>query len=72
VNGIFRPIALVAGTAAATWGLTARALTVDPLRRLTGPELTALRGDGADVLRYLRLGDRPVEFAGTTPQNRSE
>jgi hypothetical protein len=61
VNGIFRPIALVDGRAVATWGLTARALTVRPFRALGGAEVRALRRDGADVLRYLRLDDRPIE-----------
>jgi hypothetical protein len=60
VNGIFRPIALVDGVAVATWRLTADALTVRPFRPLAGPEeVTALRRDALDVLRYLRLGDRP-------------
>ncbi|MDQ1430030.1 MAG: hypothetical protein QOF40_632 [Actinomycetota bacterium] len=62
VNGIFRPIALVDGVAAATWGLTARALTVRPFHALGGAETEALGRDGADVLRYLCLADRPVEF----------
>jgi hypothetical protein len=67
VNGIFRPFALLDGTAGAIWGLTARALTVRPLRPLTGPEVTALRRDGTDVLRYLHLGQRPFELAEIEP-----
>jgi uncharacterized protein YcaQ len=71
-NGIFRPIALVDGMAAATWGLTARALTVRSFRPLGGAEVTALGRDGADVLRYLRLDDRAVEFEEKGPAGLSE
>lgn len=45
--------ALVDGVAGATWGLTARALTVRPYRPLTRAEITALRRGTADVLRDL-------------------
>jgi uncharacterized protein YcaQ len=59
VNGIFRAIALVGGMAEATWGLTTEALTVRPFAPLTAHQVRALRRDAADVLRFLRLGDRP-------------
>jgi len=45
--------ALVDGVAGATWGLTARALTVRPYRPLDRAEITALRRGTADVLRDL-------------------
>jgi hypothetical protein len=62
VNGIFRPIALVDGVAVATWGLTASALTVRPLRPLGAGEVAALRREAADVFRYLRVDPRPFEI----------
>ena len=59
-NGIFRPFALVDGRAVATWGLAGGVVTLRPLERIRPADLTALRRDAHDVLRYLGLpDDRP-------------
>jgi len=52
-NGIFRPIALVRGTAAATWRLERGRVALEPLRPLSRAAATALQRDGADVRRFL-------------------
>jgi hypothetical protein len=57
-NGLFRPFALVAGRAVATWGLSGSTLTVKPLEPLQPAVVKALRGDAVDVLRFLDRTDR--------------
>ena len=60
VNGIFRPIALVAGRVVATWRLADGVVTVEPRQALAAGALDALALEGAAVLRYLGLPARPV------------
>ena len=52
-GGLFRPIALVDGRAAAVWKLVEGRPRLEPLRRLTRPEQTALDTEAADVVRFL-------------------
>ncbi|MHB8241996.1 MAG: winged helix DNA-binding domain-containing protein [Solirubrobacteraceae bacterium] len=53
VNGLFRPFALVAGRAEATWTLAARKLELHPFAPLSKRVEQALERDGKDVLRFL-------------------
>jgi hypothetical protein len=53
-GGIFRPIALIDGRAAATWRLAARQVMLEPFSRLTAADRAALELEGDDVVRYLR------------------
>jgi hypothetical protein len=55
-GGIFRPVALVGGRVAGTWTLVEGRPRVQPFRRLTGEEQTALEADGDDVARFLSDG----------------
>ncbi len=59
-NGIFRPFALVAGRAVATWGLRGGQLTLKPFVKLRKADLGALEKDARDVLRYLGLPPAPM------------
>jgi len=59
-NGIFRSIALVAGQAAATWGLSGGRLTLQPFGRLRKAHVSALEVEAQDVLRFLGLPPRPM------------
>jgi Winged helix DNA-binding domain len=52
-NGIFRPFALVAGRAVATWGLAGGKLTIKPLGKLTKKAAAALDADAKAVVGYL-------------------
>jgi hypothetical protein len=52
-NGIFRPIALVRGRAAATWSMPQGKVVLEPLTRLTRGDTAALANDAVDVARYL-------------------
>ncbi|MDX6665934.1 MAG: hypothetical protein QOG68_2140 [Solirubrobacteraceae bacterium] len=52
-NGIFRPIALVAGRAAATWGLPGGRVELAPFARLPKAVAAALAAEAADVERFL-------------------
>jgi len=52
-NGIFRPIALVRGTAVATWRLERGRVALAPFRRLSRRDEAALVRDGEDVERFL-------------------
>lgn len=63
-NGMFRATALVDGRVAGTWTLPDGVVTLNPLRRLTSTELTALEHEAADVLRYLDLPQTPLRVAG--------
>ena len=60
VNGIFRPVALVAGRVAATWRLADGMVTIEPRQPLSAEVLDALSLEGTAVLRYLGLPARPV------------
>ena len=59
VNGIFRPIALVRGRAAATWTMPAGEVVLHPFEPLAAADEAALRVDAADVVRFLA---RPPSF----------
>ncbi len=63
VNGIFRATALVDGRVAGTWTMSDGVVTLNPLRRLTPAELTALEAEAADVLRYLALPQAPLHVS---------
>lgn len=54
VNGLFRPFALVAGRAAATWTISRGRVELKPFAPLAGVEQDALDADADDVARYLR------------------
>jgi len=53
VNGLFRPFALVAGRAVATWTFTAGQVGLAPFAPLDPETTAALRADAADVVRFL-------------------
>ncbi len=53
VNGIFRPIALVAGRAVATWRMPAAEVVLEPFAQLSRQHAEALERDAQDVARYL-------------------
>jgi len=53
VNGLFRPFALVAGRAVATWTLAAGEVALAPFAPLPEPVAAALRADAQDVVRFL-------------------
>jgi hypothetical protein len=52
-GGMFRPFALVDGTAAALWRVERGSVRLEPLRRLGGTEKAALEEDARDVERFL-------------------
>jgi hypothetical protein len=52
-NGLFRPFALVRGSAAATWRLRAGKVVLDPFGRLSRSDAAALERDARDVARFL-------------------
>jgi hypothetical protein len=56
VNGLFRPFALVAGRAVATWKIAAGEVVLEPFEPIARAARTALKGDAEDVLRYLGVG----------------
>jgi hypothetical protein len=53
VNGVFRPFALVAGRAVATWKLQAGKVTLEPFAPIARSERAALAADAEDVLSFL-------------------
>lgn len=53
VNGIFRPILLVGGRAAGTWGMPGGVVELQPFGRLARADRIALEDDAADVMRFL-------------------
>ena len=61
-NGIFRPVALVDGRIVATWSLPGGGPRIVPLERLSAPVRRALSEEAVDVLRFLGLPNRPVDF----------
>ena len=52
-GGLFRPFALVRGRAAAVWALRDGQIDLRPFKRLTREDAEALKGDEADVVRFL-------------------
>ena len=52
-NGVFRPMALVAGRGVATWGLAGGQVTLRPFAALEDADRAALDEDARDVLRFL-------------------
>ena len=52
-NGLFRPFALVDGSAAAVWSLRAGEVALDPFRRLPRAVAAALAADAREVVRFL-------------------
>jgi winged helix DNA-binding protein len=56
INGIFRPFALVAGRAVATWKLAGGKVTIEPLGRVTRRDAAALEADAEAVLDFIALG----------------
>jgi hypothetical protein len=55
VNGLFRPFALVAGRAAAIWGLSGGVVTLDRFGELPGEVERELDAEAADVRRFLAI-----------------
>jgi hypothetical protein len=53
VNGIFRPIALVAGRAVATWTMPAGKVVLAPFGPLSPETETALQARADDIQRFL-------------------
>ena len=58
-GGLFRPVALVEGRAAAVWRLRDGEVELEPVRRLPRPVAAALAADADDVLRVLALSRAP-------------
>lgn len=54
-NGLFRPFALVNGKAVALWRLAGAEVTLSPLTTIRPADEAALRGDAADIRRFLGL-----------------
>ena len=52
-GGVFRPLALVRGRAAATWTMRGGEVSLEPLRPLSRATAAALRKEAADVVRFL-------------------
>jgi DNA glycosylase AlkZ-like len=52
-NGIFRPFAMVAGRAVATWRLAGGKLTIEHLAKVKKKDAAALEADAARVLEFL-------------------
>jgi len=53
MNGIFRPVALVKGRAAATWRLNRGKVSIEPLAKVSKAATAALAADAADVERFM-------------------
>jgi hypothetical protein len=53
VGGIFRPFALVAGRAAATWRMPAGQVVLEPFEPLSARDEALLESEAADVVRFL-------------------
>jgi hypothetical protein len=65
-GGLFRPFALVAGRAAATWSLTGGNLTITPFGDLAEEVSAALAADACQVRRYLGIsGAAPPGCSGS-------
>ena len=57
-GGVFRPVALVRGRAAAIWRLTGGEVVLEPFRRIARADAAALEADAADVVRFLAMRGR--------------
>lgn len=68
-GGMFRPIALVSGRAAATWRMPAGEVVLEPFGRLARADAVALEAEAADVVRFLSSGASPgtAPAPGTSP-----
>jgi uncharacterized protein YcaQ len=53
VGGVFRPFALVAGRAVATWRMPGGKVEVEPFKALSASDEVALEAEAADVMRFL-------------------
>ncbi len=53
VGGLFKPFALVDGTAVATWAFREGRVELEPFGRLAGDRRQALEADAKDVVRFL-------------------
>jgi hypothetical protein len=56
VNGLFRPFALVHGTAAGLWSWTGSAVALEPFGELPAGVQAALAAEASDVQRFLGTG----------------
>lgn len=54
-GGLFRPVALVRGRAAATWRLREGEVEIEPFGSLQRDDAAVLREDAADVIRFLGI-----------------
>ena len=52
-NGLFRPIAMVAGRAVGIWAMRAGVVRIEPFGRLRRADAAALEADAGDVARFL-------------------
>jgi len=52
-NGVFRPFAMVAGRAAATWRLARGRVAIEPFGRIAKADTLALQAEAGDVERFL-------------------
>ena len=52
-NGLFRPFAMVAGRAVATWSLTAGKVTLSPFEAIARADDRALQTDAMAVVEFL-------------------
>jgi hypothetical protein len=59
VNGIFRPVVLVAGRVVGTWRLPRGAVVLEPFAELSAEVREALDREACDVVRFLP-GDHRV------------
>jgi hypothetical protein len=66
-GGLFRPFALVAGRAAATWSLTGGKLTITPLGELAGDVREALAADAGHLQRYLGISAEAQPWYSGSP-----
>jgi Winged helix DNA-binding domain len=58
-NGLFRPFAMVAGRAVATWRLAGGKVTIEHLGKVSKKDVAALEADAARVLKFIGLAGSP-------------
>jgi Winged helix DNA-binding domain len=61
VNGLFRPFALVAGRAVATWAYAGGQVKLNPFGELDAETEAALAAEAADVTRFLGAGSAATD-----------
>jgi hypothetical protein len=66
-GGLFRPFAMVAGRAAATWGITGGDITLSEFAPVTAADAAALADDTAGVRRFLGLPAPPGSSGAAAP-----